>query len=166
MEEQDVFECQKFNCRLTVRACAERRTAFKESRGRFIPIYPGCQECSQYYSITNQNTGGRNIMGGRIDKEKMKEMFAAGDSDKKMAEHFGVGDGGIWAMRRRLGLKRDKKSMGNKRKQIGSAPEKNIPLKKADDGPIKPFLESSGQVIPVTLRLNVEVNVRVNTERI
>lgn len=187
-DELFVFECEKHHCRLTAKACAERRVSVREHRGRYLPVYPECQDCSQYYNVQKNrvlkktprsftkecNREARSLnktaqedfkMGhGKINKKKLEEMFKSGKTDKEMADFFGVGEGGVWAMRKKLGLKREKRQSATKsseKKTVVLYDE--IPAQAAQPIPVFAELkESPGQVIPVTLRIMVEIDVMVN----
>ncbi len=167
MTAQDYFDCKKHNCRLTVEACMARRTAFKEHRNRLIPEYPECQECSQYYTVQkNKTQRGEKIMyPKKIDDDRLRTMVAEGKYTKDIASAFGVGKGAVAARMKTLGL------TPNYERQRKSAP---APRQKRDTvQPIAPVNAAHpvdkvtpGQIIPVTLRLTVEVNVRVSAERV
>jgi hypothetical protein len=184
IDSAEMFECKKFNCRLTVQACADRRKAFKEFRGRFVPVYPGCQDCSQFDKIKNRKrapvdpedeiTGGvapdNEITGGddimfkkKVDDDELKTQLKEGKTDKQLAEHFGVLPNTIWAARKKLGLKGNSARAAKKAKQHVPAPAA-IPAKRIEPVVVPPH-NQPGQIIPVTLSLTLEVNVKVNTER-
>ena len=104
MTGAEYFDCKKHSCILTIDACKTRRTAFSERGRRLIPTYPECQECDQYYVVQKHQTGGEKIMA-KIDQDKLKKLVSEGKTDKECAAIFGVSEGGIWAMRKKLGLK-------------------------------------------------------------
>ncbi|MFA5754260.1 MAG: hypothetical protein WC905_02835 [Patescibacteria group bacterium] len=167
MTAQDYFDCKKHNCRLTVEACMARRTAFKEHRNRLIPEYPECQECSQYYTVQkNKTQRGENIMSrSKIDQEKLKAMVQEGKRGKEIAKHFGVSEAAVWQNLKKHGLKLNSKRGGEERSLVHRSSPKDTTEQRAIPV-MMPGTNPEGQIIPVTLRLNVEVNVRVSAERV
>lgn len=178
----ETFTCERHHCTLTRRACAERRAARLVIGRNKRPTYPGCQECDQgtdkatgistdhvvprLYGRNNksQTTGG-DIMGypNKIDNDKLKAMLAAGKFTDEIAETFDCVESAVNRRIKRLGLKPNYR---RKHKDGNAAPPapgsvrhsgRDLTYTKAPAaGPVE------AQIIPVTLRLTVEVNVRVN----
>lgn len=96
----------------------------------------------------------------KIDDEKLKIMIAAGKFIDEIAAEFGVVKGSVGVRIKRLGL------TANYRRQKKGA---HKPVRQSTDvitykKPASVSAAAEGQIIPVTLRLTVEVNVRVSTE--
>lgn len=189
MENTEIFHCEKLHCDLSEQACIERRKAFKESRGRYIPTHPECQECMKVFRhkkekiYTGENRdnslsalsnaqlaqsastiGGKKMFHKKIDDGKLREMISAGKFIDEMAKTFQVGKTAIGARCKKLGL-----VPNLRRKKHGTVAKSDRPasplLSIESSRPIPFFTElkeSSGQVIPVTLRIMVEIDVMVN----
>lgn len=103
----------------------------------------------------------------KIDNEKLKRMIVDGKFTDEIAKELGVVETSIRVAAKRLGLK-----LNCRRKHAGVAAPAPV-RESAVDLTYKRFSpplrggvgegEREGQVIPVTLRLTVEVNVRVST---
>lgn len=102
----------------------------------------------------------------KIDNEKLKIMIAGGKFIDEIAAEFGVVKSSVGVRIKRLGLK------ANYRRQKKGAPSDNRnPVRQSTDvltykKPVPAAAPAEGQIIPVTLRLTVEVNVRVSTESV
>jgi hypothetical protein len=189
MDPSDVFLCNKYACTLTRQSCADRQAAriAKPGSRLLYNTYPGCQECSQgkietqgimtkdsaprQYGRNNktghktkkQSTGGANMSyPNKIDDEKLKIMIAGGKFIDEIAAEFGVVKSSVAIRIKRLGL------TANYRRQKKGAPSDNRkPVRQSADvltykKPVPAAAPVEGQIIPVTLRLTVEVNVRVS----
>jgi hypothetical protein len=146
----------------------------KEHRRRLLPEYPDCQDCSQYYTVQKkQKGGGYKMYPKKIDDEKLKEMVADGKFTRDIAAAFGVGKGAVGARMKVLKLppnyERQRKGAPAPKKQKPpfSWPTRPTVTSLPTAIPVEePVVNPQEQIIPVTLRLNVEVNVRVSAERV
>lgn len=98
----------------------------------------------------------------KIDNEKLKRMLADGKFTNEIAAEFGAHPGAVRAKIKRLGL-----TPNHSRRHKTAAPEtapvrqpRSLPSPALGEGLDGGFMPV--QVIPVTLRLTVEVNVRVS----
>lgn len=182
----ELFLCEKYNCKLTCQACAERRASRRlhaSSRSN-IPTYPGCQDCAQgekmaagirtdhivpTYPGQKHKPKQEEIKMAyprKVNDEKLKKMIADGKYTDDIAKEFGVVATSIRVAAKRLGL-----TPNYRRKHNGvAAKPATAPVREsAVDLTYKRFSPPSStpvQVIPVTLRLTVEVNVRMSMEGI
>lgn len=190
----ELFLCEKYNCKLTRQACAERRAArtAHASSGRKIPTYPGCQDCAQGDKMAAgirtdhiiptypgqkykpKQEGITMAYPRKVNDEKLKKMIADGKYTDDIAKEFGVVGASI-----RVAAKRLRLTLNRRRKHDGvAAKPATAPVRgSAVDLTYKRFAPPSPsrgegmgagstpvQVIPVTLRLTVEVNVRVSAQ--
>jgi hypothetical protein len=181
----ETFTCAKYHCTLTRQACADRQAARTLHAYGQKPTYPGCQDCDQGMrsakgilsavkprvwgrTFNNQNIAQEGKSMGypnKIDNDQLQKLIAEGKFVTEIAEAFGCD---VSAVRTRI-------------KRLGLTPNYRRPPKGAAPAPVRetrplsqPFPTrgegfggrdtTPGQVIPVTLRLTVEVNVRVSTE--
>ena len=197
----ELFLCEKYNCKLTCQACAERRAARRlhaSSRSN-IPTYPGCQECVKGEKmaagirtdhIVPTYPGQKHkpkqeevkmAYPRKVNDEKLKKMIAEGKFIDEIAKEIGVVAISIRFAAKRLGLTL------NYRRKLATRPVPANPVDQsrwkasapvpasAVDLTYKRFAPPSpsrgdgsgggnipAQIIPVTLRLTVEVNVRVH----
>lgn len=192
MDALAIFTCEKYSCTLTRQACADRQAAkMIGSGGHKYPTYSGCQECEQglretrgissteqvrhwnYKAIHHKTTQEEKSMGypNKIDNDKLRRMIAEGKFNDEIAQVFDVHATAVGTRIKRLGLKPN-----YRRQRVGSAAKSAAPVPVRQPRPLSQPSpsrgegmgggEMPGQVIPVTLRLNVEVNVRVSTEGI
>ena len=184
----ELFTCERYNCRLTRQGCAARRAArtAHASSGRKLPTYPGCQDCAQGETMaagisTKPKQEETNMAYPRlIDHEKLKTMIADGKSTVEIAKEFGVMASSIRMAAKRFGLKTNssRKHRGVAAKPSPASAPAPAPVREAAvDATYKRFsppLPSKDnamaeditpvRIIPVTLRLTVEVNVRVSAQ--
>ncbi|MDD4355815.1 MAG: hypothetical protein PHN98_01085 [Smithellaceae bacterium] len=168
----ETFTCEKYRCMITRQACADRQAARTLIASRKHPTYPGCQDCTQGAKETtgivsavkprawgrtlhNQNTGGNKMARKkRIDDGILKKLIEEGKFADEIAKEFGCAPGAIRTRIKILGL------APNYRR----SPKHNNPDRERQPGMDLTYVP--GQIIPVTLRLTVEVNVRVSTESV
>ena len=93
----------------------------------------------------------------KIEDEKLKRMLADGKFTDESAREFGVVKGAVCTRIKRLGLTQNYRRA--LKGAVAPAGFKNV-LKQILEKPST----APAQIIPVTLRLTVEVNVRVNTQ--
>ena len=188
----DLFLCERYQCRLTPQACVERRAArtLHASSGRKIPTYPGCQDCAQGETMAagistrhvvptypgqkyQPKQEGTNMGHQKIDDEKLQRLLAEGKYVNEIAEEFGVHH---TAVRRHIKIHGLTPNSSRKHRGVAAKPAPAPAREAAVDATYKRFSPPAPskdiamadsvtpvQIIPVTLRLTVEVNVRVNT---
>lgn len=192
----ELFLCEKYQCKLTCQACAERRAARKvhaSSRSK-TPTYPGCQDCAQGDKMAAgirtdhivptypgqkhkpKQEEAKMAYPRKVNDEKLKKMIAEGKFIDEIAKEIGVVATSIRFAAKRLGLTL------NYRRKLATRPAAPVPAPVSGssvDVTYKRFAPPSPsrgegmgagstpvQVIPVTLRLTVEVNVRMSMEGI
>jgi len=101
----------------------------------------------------------------KIDNEKLKAMLAEGKFTNDIAATFGCVESAVNTRIQRLGLKPNYRRKRNDGAENKDAPAPGSVRQPGTDLNYNPSSGACGQVIPLTLRLNVEVNVRVSTER-
>jgi len=102
----------------------------------------------------------------KINDEKLKRLIAAGKFVDEIAKECGVAETSVRVRAKKLGL-----TLNHRRKHAGvaaqlSAPASpmNVDMTYKRFSPPATLAEREDRIIPVTLRLTVEVNVRVSTE--
>lgn len=103
---------------------------------------------------------GRGAMAypNKIDNGILKKRIEEGKFTDEIAKEFGVVPGAVNTRIKRLGL------APNYRRKRPGAPTPSAPVRQMQsDLTYKGLVPASGQIIPVTLRLNVEVTIRVNS---
>lgn len=140
------------------------------STSHIVPTYPG-QKHKPKQEETNM------AYPSKINHEKLKTMIADGKSTVEIAKEFGVVASSIRMAAKRFGLKTNsqRKHRGVSAKPV-QAPSPAPVREAAVDATYKRFAPPAPskddamadsvtpvQIIPVTLRLTVEVNVRVST---
>lgn len=182
MDALDTFTCNKYHCTLTRKACADRQAALIERAGyRRVPMYPGCQECSQGAAETDGITSDRKphlwgrFMNTKIQEGKgmaftskinddiLRKRTAEGKNPNEIAKEFGCTPGAVLLKTKALGLtpnylRRRKSKDAGTAASVRQLEKFNVQKPKLSSEP------AEAQIIPVTLRLNVEVHVRVSTE--
>lgn len=102
----------------------------------------------------------------KIDQEKFRELVREGKKGREIAEAFGVSEAAVWQMNKKLGLKLNSKRRGASAAYPLPTPSRVPAPAPAPAIPVKmPTVNPEGKIIPVTLSLTLEVNVRVFTER-
>lgn len=177
----ETFTCEKYHCTLTRQACADRtaaRVVLVANRPQVA--YPGCQNCEQgrtetkgltsnvqphcpiYRNKTKTQEDLQMTYPRKIDHEKLKRLAAAGKFVDEIAKECGVAETSIRVRAKKLGL-----TLNLRRKPAGVAAQPSAPASPTYNFPPPALLaEREDRIIPVTLRLTVEVNVRVSTESI
>jgi hydroxymethylpyrimidine pyrophosphatase-like HAD family hydrolase len=139
------INCKKHNALINIETCIARRKAFKELRGRMIPEFPECQECSANlykkqdkpfkppvekavkalqengHFIHDQQPLKEEVKKMSLDKGKLKELHAAGKTDKEIATELNAKVGTVWAARNAMGLQPNKSDKSTKSQNLGGA---------------------------------------------